>query len=84
MRNSVTIAFSAALLTAVVTFAIPASACNGGGNCDKHPAIPKGCLARSLAQGCRSSLWAMASIGWFVAAATRSNPLQNLGTAAAG
>ena len=49
-----------------------------------RPAIPKGCPARSLAQGCRSSLWTMASIGWFVAAATRSNPLQNLGTAAAG
>ena len=38
MQNSIKIAFSAALLTAVVTFAMPASACKeGDGNCSSAP-----------------------------------------------
>ena len=41
MRNSVAIAFSLALLTTVVTFAIPASACKDGGNCDSAPGRTK-------------------------------------------
>ncbi len=38
MQNSIKIAFSAAVLTAVATFAMPASACKeGDGNCTSAP-----------------------------------------------
>ena len=38
MQNSIKIAFSAAVLTAVATFAMPASACKeGDGNCGSAP-----------------------------------------------
>ena len=37
MKNSMKIAFSAAVLSAVVAFALPANACNDNGNCDNAP-----------------------------------------------
>ena len=42
MRNSVKLTLAAALLTALVGFAVPASACNGNGNCDNAPGHNKG------------------------------------------
>ena len=41
MRSSVKIAMAAALF-ATLCFAVPASACNGGGNCDNAPGHNKG------------------------------------------
>jgi hypothetical protein len=42
MVSSMRIALLAAVLAGAVTFAIPASACNGGGNCDNAPGHTKG------------------------------------------
>jgi hypothetical protein len=42
MQKSIKITLAAALFTALVGFAVPASACNGNGNCDSAPGHTKG------------------------------------------
>ena len=63
MQKSIKITLAAALFTALVGFAVPASACNGNGNCDSAPGHTKGGPARSLAPVSRLSQSATAPTG---------------------